>query len=86
MAEDVALTTAKSRIALKGGVDFKRNEFVDFSIAVVDKKSCPLISQKISGSIFSPQLGKMTNSVVYKMYNYYFISKCPGLYILYINK
>jgi len=59
MAEDVALTTAKSRIALKGGIDFNRQEFVDFTLAVVDKKGCPLISQTITGSIFSPKLQKI---------------------------
>ncbi len=58
-AKDVALTTSKSRIALRGGIDFNRNEFAGFTVAVVDKKGCPLISQTITGSIFSPQLQKV---------------------------
>jgi hypothetical protein len=59
MADDVALTTDQSRIALKGGIDFNRDEFEDFTIAVVDKNGCPLISQKITGSIFAPKLEKI---------------------------
>ncbi len=59
MAEDVALTTSKSRIALKGGVDLYKEEFVEFTLGVVDKNGCPLISQTITGSLSDPQLAQI---------------------------
>jgi len=59
MADDVALTTAKSRIAIKGGLDLYRNEFVGFTLAVVDEKGCPVISQAILGKLDKPQLQKV---------------------------
>jgi hypothetical protein len=59
MAQDVALTTEKSRIALKGGVDFYKGEFKNLTLAVVDKNGCSLISQMISGSLTKPQLEPM---------------------------
>ena len=59
MADDVAFTTDKSRIALAGGVDLYKSEFLDFTLGVVDKKGCTLISQTISGSFSEPQLAQV---------------------------
>jgi len=56
MADDVAFTTDRSRIALTGGVDLYKSEFLDFTLGVVDKNGCSLISQTISGSFSEPQL------------------------------
>ncbi len=59
MADDVAFTTDKSRIALTGGVDLYKSEILDFTLGVVDKKGCSLISQTISGSFSEPQLAQV---------------------------
>jgi uncharacterized protein involved in outer membrane biogenesis len=56
MADDVAFITDNSRIALTGGVDLYKSEILDFTLGVVDKKGCSLISQTISGSFSEPQL------------------------------
>jgi hypothetical protein len=56
MARDVAFTTDLSRMALSGGFDLTKLTFVDFTLAVVDKKGCALISQGIKGSFDNPEM------------------------------
>jgi len=56
-AEDVALTTRKSRLALTGGVNMGQEEFDTLTVAVVDDRGCSLMSQSVYGSFKDPQLG-----------------------------
>jgi len=59
MADDVALTTDKSRIALSGGVNLLKKEFNNFTVAVLDKKGCSVISQTITGSLSQPEFSQI---------------------------
>jgi AsmA protein len=57
-ARDVAFSTAKNRIALKGKLDLVNGRFVDVTVAALDKKGCATIRQKISGPFGDPRMDK----------------------------
>ncbi len=57
-AEDVAFTTKKNRIALKGSLDFVQNRFEDVSVAVLNANGCAVFSQRIHGAFKKPQIDK----------------------------
>ncbi len=57
-ARDVALASKKQRIALKGGLDFINERFVDVTIAALDKRGCAVYSEKVRGSLHKPQIEK----------------------------
>lgn len=57
-AQDVALATRRNRIALTGGLDFVREQFVDVTVAVVDPNGCATSRQTIRGSFAKPEVGK----------------------------
>jgi hypothetical protein len=48
-ARDVAFSTAKSRIALAGGIDYANSQFKDLKVAVVDPEGCAVVEQAIQG-------------------------------------
>jgi len=49
-AQDVAMATAENRLALRGGLDFVNDRFIDVTMAVIDDKGCVKVQQKISGT------------------------------------
>jgi uncharacterized protein involved in outer membrane biogenesis len=53
-AQDVAMATKKNRIALKGGLDFVNDKFIDMTVAVIGTKGCAVVQQKITGSFEKP--------------------------------
>ncbi len=55
---DAAFATKQNRIALKGRLDFMKEQFDDVTIAVLNKKGCPEFSQKIRGPFRNPQVEK----------------------------
>jgi AsmA protein len=57
-ARDVAFSTEKNRIALKGKLDLVNGRFVDVTVAVLDGKGCAKIRQKISGPFGDPRMDK----------------------------
>ena len=57
-ARDVAFSTEKNRIALKGKLDLVNGRFVDVTVAVIDAKGCAKIRQKISGPFGDPRMDK----------------------------
>ena len=57
-ARDVAFSTGKNRIALKGKLDLVNKRFVDVTVAVLDEKGCAKIRQKISGPFGDPRMDK----------------------------
>jgi AsmA protein len=57
-AKDVAFSTGKNRIALKGKLDLVNGRFVDVTVAVLDEKGCAKIRQKISGPFGDPRMDK----------------------------
>lgn len=57
-ARDVAFSTGKNRIALKGKLDLANGRFVDVTVAVLDEKGCAKIRQKISGPFGNPRMDK----------------------------
>lgn len=59
IADDVAMETNKYRLALKGRVNLVKRRFENLSIAVLDKRGCAVIEQKIDGAISAPKVGKL---------------------------
>jgi AsmA protein len=59
-AVDVALASKKHRIAMKGGLNFNNDRFVDVTVAVLDKRGCAVYSQKVHGPFRKPQIGKVS--------------------------
>jgi len=57
-ARDVAFSTGKNRIALKGKLDLVNGRFVDVTVAVLDEKGCAKIHQNISGPFGDPRMEK----------------------------
>jgi AsmA protein len=57
-ARDVAFSTGKNRIALKGKLDLVNRRFVDVTVAAIDEKGCAKIRQKISGPFADPRMDK----------------------------
>jgi len=57
-ARDVALASKKQRIAMKGGLNFINERFVDVTVAALDKRGCIVYSEKVHGSFHKPQIEK----------------------------
>ena len=57
-ATDVAFSTGKNRIALKGKLDLVNGRFADVTVAALDEKGCAKIRQKISGPFADPRMDK----------------------------
>jgi AsmA protein len=57
-AKDVALETAKYRLALKGRINLVKNEFDNVRIAVINNRGCAIVSQQLDGPIASPRIEK----------------------------
>ena len=57
-AEDVALSTKQSRVAMKGRLDFVNEQFDNVTVAVLDEKGCARYSQKIHGPFRHPHVEK----------------------------
>lgn len=55
-AIDVALASNKNRIAMKGGLNFINDQFVDVTVAVLDERGCAVYSQKVRGPFSKPQI------------------------------
>jgi AsmA protein len=53
-ASDVAMATAKHRIALLGGIDVAGGRFADITVALIDSKGCAQVQQKIDGPFNKP--------------------------------
>jgi AsmA protein len=88
-AIDVALASKKYRIAMKGGLNFINDRFVDVTVAVLDKRGCAVYSQKVHGPFRKPKIEKVsifksiTGSVSNALENAWeFIrgSECPVFY------
>jgi uncharacterized protein involved in outer membrane biogenesis len=58
LAKDVAMTTAKNRIALKGALDFVNDRFQDVTVALVDKRGCVRVQQTAHGPFSQPDVEK----------------------------
>jgi AsmA protein len=57
-ADDVAMASARNRIALRGGLDFVNERFADVTFAVVDARGCASARQVIRGSFEKPIVEK----------------------------
>lgn len=58
---DVAFSTAKNRVALKGKINIVEEKFVDLKAALLNAKGCSVFEQKISGTFAKPKV-KMDES------------------------
>ncbi|HAS54513.1 MAG: hypothetical protein A2X56_02735 [Nitrospirae bacterium GWC2_57_13] len=59
-ATDVALASEKHRLAMKGGLNFNNDRFVDVTVAVLDKRGCAVYSQKVHGPFRKPRIEKVS--------------------------
>ncbi|MBN2032102.1 MAG: AsmA family protein [Deltaproteobacteria bacterium] len=57
-ARDVAFASKKQRIAMKGGLNFINERFVNITVAALDKRGCAVYSEKVKGSFRNPQIEK----------------------------
>jgi hypothetical protein len=57
-ARDVALASEKQRIAMTGGLNFINEQFVDVTVAALDKQGCAVYSEKVHGPFREPQIEK----------------------------
>lgn len=53
-SSDVAMATAKHRMALLGALDIAGGRFVDVVVALLDSKGCAQVQQKINGPFKNP--------------------------------
>jgi uncharacterized protein involved in outer membrane biogenesis len=60
-ASDVALATKQNRIAMKGGLNFINERFVDVTVAALDKRGCAVFSERVHGPFHKPQIEKASN-------------------------
>jgi len=57
-AEDVAMATGETRLALHGGLDFVDDEFDEVLVALIDSNGCASVRQKIRGPFGKPVVEK----------------------------
>jgi uncharacterized protein involved in outer membrane biogenesis len=57
-AKDVAMSTKANRLALKGNLDFVNGSFQDVTIAVLNRRGCVTVEQKVHGSFGHPDVEK----------------------------
>jgi uncharacterized protein involved in outer membrane biogenesis len=57
-ARDVAIASKKQRIAMKGGLNFINEQYVDVTVAALDKQGCAVYSEKVHGPFSKPQIEK----------------------------
>ncbi|MEJ2594958.1 MAG: AsmA family protein [bacterium] len=53
-AEDVAFSTPKFRISAAGALDLSQSRFRNFTLSMVDRKGCAILSQTLNGSFAKP--------------------------------
>jgi len=56
---DVAFSTDKYRLAVKGKVNIDKNTFINFKLATIDKDGCPVYQEEVTGSLESPTIKKV---------------------------
>ena len=61
-AQDVAMATKENRLAMEGALDFVNMKFDDVTVAILDKKGCVRVEQKIHGP-FSKPVVEMPNVI-----------------------
>ncbi|NOR14320.1 MAG: AsmA family protein, partial [Candidatus Aminicenantes bacterium] len=84
-ASDVALVTLKSRVALKGGIDLAQKRFNEFTLAVVDKKGCVLVSQSLNGPFTEPEMSGISAveallAPIFNIFKVVAFGDCPRFY------
>jgi len=57
-AQDVAMATKANRLAMQGALDFVNGDFDDVTVAILDKKGCARIEQRIRGPFSKPVIEK----------------------------
>ncbi|HEY4973147.1 MAG TPA: AsmA family protein, partial [Steroidobacteraceae bacterium] len=57
-ASDVAMSTKANRVALKGNLDFVNRDFQDVTVAVLNKRGCATVEQKVHGTFSHPDVDK----------------------------
>jgi len=55
-AKDVALATARNRLAMKGALDFANERFDELTVAAIDAQGCVKVRQTIRGPFAKPEV------------------------------
>ncbi len=56
---DVAFSTEKHRMAVKGKINIKQKAFIGFEVATIDKDGCPIYKEEVKGSLADPKVEKV---------------------------
>ena len=59
-ARDVALSTKRNRVAMKGRLDFVNSRFDDVTMAALDENGCSKFSQNMHGPFRKPEIEKIS--------------------------
>ncbi len=54
--KDVAISTGKYRVAMKGKLNLSKERFLNVEVGILNKKGCATISQKITGTFSKPKI------------------------------
>lgn len=56
---DVAFSTQKHRLAVKGQINTKQKTFINFKAATIDKDGCPIYAEEVKGTLADPKIKKV---------------------------
>jgi len=82
VAADVAFSTQRNRVAVKGGFDLSNKKFNSMTIAVVDPNGCIVNSETVDGTFENPEIkdvGVIERTVVRPLKRF-FKTKCDFFY------
>ncbi|NOQ79895.1 MAG: hypothetical protein GQ546_10900 [Gammaproteobacteria bacterium] len=56
---DVAFSTQKHRLAVKGQINSKQKTFINFKAATIDNDGCPIYIEEVKGTLDNPKIQKV---------------------------
>jgi len=56
---DVAFSTEKHRLAVKGKINIKKKSFIEFKVATIDKGGCSIYDENVKGTLDDPEVEKV---------------------------
>lgn len=81
-AEDVAFSTARNRIALKGSLNLWQEKFIGLDIALINDHGCAVFQQRLSGSFNDPEISdvKVVKTLLGPVRNIFTGKKCKEVF------
>ena len=81
-AEDVAFSTTRNRIALKGSLNIWQEKFNGLDIALINDHGCAVFHQRLSGSFYDPDVSdvKVVKTLLGPVKNIFTGKKCKHVF------